>query len=232
MKTPVLVCGVVFLGLVGGAAGYEAGVLTQPSITSPLGTAVPLAAATPSVSPHRKTPEPYPLPAFTTAGLRFHDVDFTVQGTTGGQTRLSVRAPRGWQLVRATERPEEVKFLDPLRERGIRVESGFPPALTTTEARLKLVRELQESQPYENNLHISSQGEDVVIGEDGEPRTVSTLIYTYIPTKTLRYVIVRWVATGPDQRATVEMSITGLPQDAKGLAAVVAEASRTVELRN
>lgn len=232
MKAAVLVCGVVLLGLAGGAAGYEAGLLTEPSSPPPLGTAAPLPGVTPTVPLSRKTPEPNTLAPFTTTGLRFHDVPFTVQGTTGDPTKVTIKAPRGWQLVRATERPQEVRFLDPLQQRGVRVESNYPPTMTTKASRLKLVRELQESQPYENALKISYQGEDTVIGEDGEPRTVSTVIYTYIPTKTLRYVIVRWVATGPDQKATVEMSITGLPQDAKGLAAVLAEASRTVQIKD
>jgi hypothetical protein len=232
VKTAALVCGVVFLALAGGAAGYEAGLLTDGKAPSAQGAASPLAAGSPSVPLSRKTPEPNKTAPFTTAGLRFHEVDFSVQGTTGNPTKMSIRAPRGWQLVRATERPQEVRFLDPLGERAVRVESNYPATLTTEDARLKLVRELQESQPYENDLKISYQGEDTVIGEDGEPRTVSTVIYTYIPKKTVRYVVVRYVATAPDQQATVEMSITGLPQDAKGLAAVLAEASRTVDIKN
>ena len=232
MKAVVLVCGVVLLGLAGGAAGYEAGLLTEPSNPAPLGSAAPLPGASPSAPLAHKTPESNTLAPFTTTGLRFHVVDFSAQGTTGAPTKMAIRAPRGWQLVKATERPQEVRFLDPLQQRGVRVESAYPSIMTTKASRLKLVRELQESQPYENALKISYQGEDTVIGEDGEPRTVSTVIYTYIPTKTLRYVIVRWVATGKDDKATVEMSITGLPQDAKGLAAVLAEASRTVEIKD
>lgn len=232
MKTGVLVCGVVLLGLAGGAAYYEAGLVTDGRTPSPVGSAGPLARSTPSVPLSRKTPVPNTTPPFTAGGLRFHAVDFSVTGTDGDPTELSIRAPSGWRLARATERPQEIRFLDPAGERAIRVESNYPATMTTQAARLKLVRELQESQPYENDLKISYQGEDTIIGEDGEARTVSTVIYTYIPTKTVRYVIVRYVATAPDQQATVEMSVTGLPQDAKGLAAVVAEASRTVEIKN
>jgi hypothetical protein len=139
--------------------------------------------------------------------------------------------PRGWQLTRDPKAPREVKFLDPARERGIRVESGLPESLTTTDSMSQLVTNLEASQPYENDLKIVSQDDDQIV-VDGEPRTVSTLIYTYIPTKTLRYVIVTWVSTGGDDLATVEMSITGLPQDAAALKAILAETTKSVTIRN
>jgi hypothetical protein len=232
VKTAVLVCGVVVLGLVGGAAGYEAGLLTDGSAPSPAGVAAPLAGATPSAQPTRKTPEPNTTAPFTTTGLRFREAPFTVTGTNGQPTEMSIRVPRGWLPINPADRPQEVRFLDPLHERAVRVESNYPALMTTKEARLKLVRELQESQPFQNALTISYQGDDTVIGADGKPRTVSTVIYTYIPKKEVRYVAVRYVATGSDDQATVEMSITGLPQDAKGLSAVMAEASRSVDIKN
>ena len=124
--------------------------------------------------------------------------------------------------------PREVKFLDPRKERAVRVESALPPpAMSTTDSMAQLVANLKSSQPYENDLRILSQT-DEQIEANGESRKVSTLIYTYIPKKTVRYVIVRWIATGGDDNATVEMSVTGLPQDAAGLRAVLLEASRSV----
>jgi hypothetical protein len=71
-----------------------------------------------------------------------------------------------------------------------------------------------------------------VEGDDGSLRTVSTLVYTYIPDEVVRYVIVRWVATGPDDTATVEMSIAGLPQDVKALNEILDQATRSVKFRD
>jgi hypothetical protein len=138
-----------------------------------------------------------------------------------------VRVPAGWQKTVNEDAPGEVKFLDPLRERAARLESGFRNDLTTAQQREKLVRGLESSQPYENDLKIIDQGDDTITGTDGRTRTISTIVYTYIPFKTVRYVIVRWVATAGDSQATVEMSITGLPQDAKALQLIADQAAKS-----
>jgi hypothetical protein len=228
MRTPILVSGVLLLGVLGGAAGYAAGMYETPVVPQSFGAAAPLAPTSPAEQPAVKTPEPSKVPAFTTAGLTFRQFTFTVQPDGERPVRLSIRAPRGWLLTKSPKSPAEVKFLDPLKERGVRVESGFPPDLTTAASRDKLLLDLQRSQAPENNLTILSQTDEQVEA-DGRSRAVSTLIYTYIPNKTRRYVIVRWIATGGDDIATVEMSVTGLPQDAAGLAAVLGEATRTVK---
>ncbi|QNE19461.1 hypothetical protein F1D05_18005 [Kribbella qitaiheensis] len=176
----------------------------------------------------RKVPEPNDLPAFKSKGLTFREQTFSVHPADMGTVKLSIRAPRGWQLTRSPRTPGEVKFLDSLKERGLRVEA-VPPVLTPVDQMTKLIEQLKASQAYENDFQILSQTDGQVQGEDGEQRTVATLIYTFIPIKTVRYVVVRWVATGSDDMATVEMSITGLPQDAAGLAAVTAQASETVQ---
>jgi hypothetical protein len=227
MRTSILVSGVLLLGVLGGAAGYAAGVYETPVVPQSFGAAVPLGTALPAKYLPVKTPEPSKVPAFTTAGLTFRQFTFTVQPGGERSVHLSIRAPRGWQLTKSPRSPAEVKFLDPLKERGVRVESGFPPDLTTAASRDQLLLDLQKSQAPENDLRILSQT-DGQVEADGQSRTVSTLIYTYIPNKTRRYVIVRWIATGGDDLATVEMSVTGLPQDAAGLAAVLGEATRTV----
>lgn len=231
MKTAVLVSGVVLLGLLGAAGGYEVGRLTQPDDLTRSADAgfTPSEQETPLP---RKTPVPSDLAAFTADGLRYRNQKFSVGQGDRPKVEVSLDVPRGWNLTRSPDTPGEVKFLDALRERAIRVESGFAPERTTSESRAKLVGELEASQPYENALTIEESSDSVVTGEDGEPRAVSTLIYTYIPRKTVRYVIVRWVATGDDDRATVEMSITGLPQDADGLRAVTERATTSVTVKD
>lgn len=120
-----------------------------------------------------------------------------------------------------------MKFLDSLRERGVRVEAGFAPGETTAQKRDALILGLKSSQPYENDLRIVAQSDDTITGIDGRERIISTIAYTYVPGKTLRYVIVRWVATAGDSQATVEMSITGLPQDADALNLIADQAARS-----
>jgi hypothetical protein len=233
MKTAALASGVVLLGLVGAAGGYAVGDLTQSS-TAIANNEFPsgddsLPAGYPSDPPlPKKTPEPYSLAPLTADELKFRTQSFTVHDDSGARLPLSIKMPRGWQLTRDPKAPREVKFLDPLKERAVRVESALPPpALSTADSMNQLLANLKSSQPYENDLQILSQT-DEQIATDGEARTVSTLTYTYIPKKTLRYVIVRWISTGDNDTSTVEMSVTGLPQDAAGLHAVLLEASRSV----
>jgi hypothetical protein len=229
MRTPILVSGVLLLGVLSSAAGYAAGVYEASALPQSFGAAAPLGATTsPAEQLPVKTAEPSNVAAFTTAGLTFRQFAFTVQPDGEPPVHLSIRAPRGWQLTKSPKSPAEVKFLDPRKERGVRVESGFPPDLTTAQSRDQLLVDLQKSQPPENDLRILFQT-DGQVEANGRSRAVSTLIYTYIPNKTRRYVIVRWIATGGDDLATVEMSVTGLPQDAAGLASVLGEATRTVK---
>jgi hypothetical protein len=231
VKTAVLASGVIALGLIGAAGGYVVGDLTQPT-TASAGNGYPTGGDTPSADPlPKKTPEPYPKAPLSAAKLRYHTENFSIRDDAGTQVPLSIRMPRGWQLTRDSKAPREVKFLDPAKERGVRVEAGLPESLTTADSMRRLIANLESSQPYENDLKIVSQ-DDEQIELEGTTRTVSTLIYTYIPKKTLRYVIVTWVSTGGDDLATVEMSITGLPQDAAALKAILAETSKSVTIKN
>jgi len=226
------VSSVVLLALAAAAAGYYGGdKYTGSARVYATGPAAPLTTIpTPEQLP-RKIPEPNKVPTLKSNDLTFREQTFTVHPADLDPVRLSVKAPRGWQLTRAPKMPGEVKFLDSPRERGLRVEA-IAPDLSTSDQLAKLIEQLKVSQPYENDFKIISQSDGQVTGEDGEQRTVSTLIYTYIPGKTLRYVIVRWVATGGDDLAAVEMSITGLPQDAAALGEITAEASQTVQQKD
>ncbi|WP_433163191.1 hypothetical protein [Kribbella sp. CA-247076] len=226
MKRPILVSAVLVVTLLGGAAGYYAGDRTEPTPTT-AGEAVPLgevARSEPSVLV--KTPVPNNLAPLET-GLSYQDHAFTVRPAGQQPVQVSIETPDDWRLTKNPKAPAEVKFLDPRNERGVRVEA-VEPAKSTADARQELVVGLRQSQAPENDLRILSETDEQVEDDEGRPRSVSTLIYTFIPNQTRRYVIVRWVVTGDDDLASIEMSITGLPQDAKGLDEVLRRATRTV----
>jgi hypothetical protein len=225
VKRPILVSAIVPITFLSAAAGYFAGDRTEPAPTQS-GQALPLGGASSSEpSVPVKTPVPSDVEALET-GLAYQRHTFTVTPEGGQPVQVSIETPDGWRLTQNPKAPAEVKFLDRLDERGVRVEA-VEPKQTTAEAREQLVVGLRQSQAPENDLRILSQTDEQIEGDDGRPRTVSTLIYTYIPKQTRRYVIVRWVAID-DDLTEVEMSITGLPQDADGLAEVLRQATRTV----
>lgn len=228
MKRPILVSGVVLITLLGAAGGYYTGDRTELPVPTAAGEAVPLGGASPS-QPQltRKTPKPNNLTALQVDELDFRTQKFTVHQDSQPPVRLSVRVPDGWRKTVDKKAPGEVKFLDSLRERGVRVEAGFQPGLTTAQMRDKLIQGLESSQPYENNLQIVAKTDDTITGSDGRPRETSTVVYTFIPGKDVRYVIVRWVATAGDSMATVEMSITGLPQDKAALHLIADQAAKS-----
>ncbi|TDD25399.1 hypothetical protein E1218_15005 [Kribbella turkmenica] len=230
MKRPILVTGILAITLLGAAAGYYTGDHTEPAPTA-AGEAVPLGGVAPSEpTVPVKTPVPNDLAALET-GLSYERHLFTVRPAGQQPVQISIKTPDRWRLTKDPDAPAEVKFLDPRNERAVRVEA-VEPTETTTDSRKKLVVGLRQSQAPENDLRILSQTDEQVEDDEGRLRAVSTLVYTYIPNKTRRYVIVRWVATGEDDRTTVEMSITGLPQDAKGLDEVLHQATRTVRETN
>ncbi len=227
MKRPILVSALVLITLLGAAGGYYTGDRTEHPVPTASGEAVPLGEVSPSPQLTRKTPEPNNLEALRTTELNFRNQRFTVQQDSQPPVRLAVRVPAGWQKTTNKEAPGEVKFLDSLRERGVRVEAGFRPGLTTAEMRDRLIQGLESSQPYENNLQIVAKTDDTITGIDGRPRETSTVIYTFIPGKDVRYVIVRWVATAGDSMAKVEMSVTGLPQDKSALQLIADQAAKS-----
>jgi hypothetical protein len=219
----------------GVAGGYFTGDrMDQPTPTAsgeaaPLGQLPPPTTTTPTTptpSLPVKTPVPSDVPPLET-GLEYQRRNFTV--TPPGQSvDLSIKVPSGWKLRRDTKSTSEVRFLDELEERAVRVESDEPATLTPEAARASLLIGLKQSQPPENDLQIVSQTTSTVTGDDGEPRSVATLIYTYIPKETLRYVIVRWIAMPGSNLVSVEMSITGLPQDAPALQEILKTATESV----
>ncbi|WP_329004108.1 hypothetical protein OHA18_11975 [Kribbella sp. NBC_00709] len=231
----VLLAGLLLLALaLGVGGGYYTGDRMDTPDPTASGTAGPLGAVSVSPSP---TPTEPPLPVKTPVpsnleplgtGLDYTRHAFTVTPQDEPSVQLSIETPQGWRLgARDPKRPGEVKYLDNLKERGVRVEAIEPVDTLPADAMAKLIVDLKKSQPPQNDVQIVSQTPGTVTGDDGDPRPVATLIYTYIPGDTLRYVIVRWVAID-GQLTNVEMSITGLPQDAGALDEVLQHATASV----
>ncbi|MEU8224711.1 hypothetical protein [Kribbella sp. NPDC048915] len=233
----VVAAGLLLLALaLGVGGGYAAGdYLDRPTAA---GTAAPLGEVSPSPTPSPsepslpvKTPVPSNVEPLNT-GLEYTTHSVTVTPKGAAPVRLAVETPQGWRLApRDPERPAEFKYLDKLRERGVRVEAVEPAVRTPADELAKLVVDLKKSVPAEDGLRIISQTSDEqILGDDGRPRSVATLIYTYIPGETLRYVVVRWIAVNDNPFATIEMSITGLPQDATGLDEVLLHATQSARV--
>jgi hypothetical protein len=232
----VLLAGLLLLALaLGVGGGYYAGDRYDTPEPSAIGTAGPLGVVSSSPSPTPtptepslpiKTPVPNNLDPLET-GLNYTRHTFTVTPEGQPSVDLAVETPQGWRLTRDEKYPAEVKYLDNLKVRGVRVQAVEPVVQTPADAMAQLVLNLKSSQPPQNDLQIRSQTRGTVDGDDGQPRPVATLIYTYIPSDTLRYVIVRWVAT-QGQLTDVAMSITGVPQDADALNEVLEKATTTV----
>jgi hypothetical protein len=232
----VLLVGLLLLALALGAGGgyYVGDYLGAPQQTAS-GAAAPLgevaSSPTPTPTPTEpslpvKIPVPNNLEPLET-GLEYAERSFTVTPKDERSVRLSIEVPRGWRLKKDPKRPAEVKYLDKLEERAVRVEAVEPASKTPEAERDQLIVDLKKSQAPQNDVRVVSRTTEVITGNDGEPRSVATLIYTYIPGETLRYVIVRWIAIN-GQLTNVEMSITGLPQDADGLGEVLDRASASV----
>ncbi|NUR99778.1 MAG: hypothetical protein HOV67_31550, partial [Kribbellaceae bacterium] len=161
-------------------------------------------------------------------GLNYATRTFTVHPEPDQAVQLSLRIPQGWNLTRDPKRPDEVKFMDDLRQRAVRVQSvAQAQQKTPAELLAQLVVNLKTSQPPQNDVQIIAQRTTPVVGDDGVSRAAATLIYTYIPGDVLRYVIVRFVATN-GQPANVSMSVTGIPADVPALEEIVQKASASV----
>ncbi|MGW6199888.1 hypothetical protein ACWF0M_27315 [Kribbella sp. NPDC055110] len=231
----VLLAGLLLLALaLGAGSGYYAGDYLDTPEPTASGTAGPLGDISPSPTP---TPTEPPLPVKTPipnnldpleTGLNYTNHTFTVTPKDAEPVQLTIETPQGWKIAdRDPKRPGEVKYLDKLRERGVRVEAVAPAKVTPKDEMAQLIVDLKKSQAPENDVQVISDTTDVVTGDDGESRSVATLIYTFIPGQTLRYVIVRWIAIN-GELTNVEMSITGLPQDAPALDEVLQRATASV----
>lgn len=233
----VLLVGLLLLALaLGVGGGYYAGdYLDSPEPTAS-GTAGPLGAVSPSPTPAPTPTEP-PLPVKTPIpitvdplqpGLDYSERSFSVTAKDGQTVRLDVEIPQEWRLTkRDPKHPDWVKYATEPDQRSVRVQADEPAEGTPADELAQLIVDLKKSQPLENDLRIVDHRSETITGDDGAPRSVATLIYTYIPGKTRWYVIVRWIAIN-GQNTNVEMSVTGFTEDADALKEIVDKASTSV----
>ncbi|MFF0265573.1 hypothetical protein [Kribbella sp. NPDC004536] len=233
----VLLVGLLLLALaLGVGGGYYAGDYLDGPDPSTSGAADPLGEVSPSPTPSQTPTEP-PLPVKTPVpsnldplqpGMNYTNRTFTVHPEPDQAVQLSLQIPDGWKLTRDDRYPGEVKFLDKLKQRAVRVQSVDPAQQKTpAEAMAQLVVNLKTSQPPQNNVQIVAQTPETITGDDGVPRSAATLTYTYVPSDVLRYVFVRFIATN-GQLANISMSVSGIPADAPALTEILKNASSSV----
>jgi hypothetical protein len=222
--------GLLAVTLLGGAGGYGIGWLTTSAASeTSTGQAVPLAAISPSVSPSPptgtpsstpeppKTPEPDNSPALLASDLSYKTRDFVAEGTV--HSKVTVKVPKNWKMTQP-DPMDSARFTDPTTKRWIRIEAGFTitrPPKDSMAAKVALLNTISPSQAL---TYLSQE-------VDPTART-ATLTYTYIPDKTLRYVVVRWVALDASGNVGTEISVTGLRQDRGALLDVLDHATTSV----
>jgi hypothetical protein len=226
----LLSTGLLGATLLGGAGGYGLGLLTSPAAAASKGVAAPLEATrsssttTPPPPVQVKTPKPDNTPPLVESDLTYRTREFTAVAAV--TSKISVKVPRDWRMTQPYPQIE-ARFTDPTTKRWIRVESGFTVRRPPAESMAARVAELKQVDPAEA-LKIISEQSGTGTHDDGTPLTYSTLIYSYIPVDTTRYVIVRWVALDKSGLAAVEMTSTGLPQDRPALSSVLQHATESV----
>jgi hypothetical protein len=228
----LLSTGLLGATLLGGAGGYGLGLLTGPAAAASKGVAAPLEAtrSTSTTSPpppppvQVKTPKPDNTPPLVERDLTYLTREFTAVAAV--TSKISVAVPKNWRMTQPNPQIE-ARFTDPTTKRWIRVEAGFTVRRPTAESMAARVAELKQGNPAAE-LKIISQQSGTATHDDGTPLTYSTLIYSYIPGDTTRYVIVRWVTLAKSGLAAVEMTSTGLPQDRPALLSVLQRATKSV----
>ena len=240
-STPQLLAAVLASAVIGVGGGYAVAVVTEPDLPGASGQPAPLPGSgdrvvpTPKPSARTVSPEPDDTSPLSTA-LVYRRKTFTVQAAL--RSEVSLHAPADWSQTEP--RADRQQFTDPLGKRWLRIESGFNPLRSPADSRTAKMELLQDTDPPNPNLKMDdSRPDETLKGRDGEPRSISTLIYTYAPEKTgapntyaTRLVITRWIAFGEGENTGVELSISGLPQDVKALAKVIDRATETVTRRD
>ncbi|HEY0692756.1 MAG TPA: hypothetical protein VGD71_27415 [Kribbella sp.] len=226
----LLSTGLLGATLLGGAGGYGLGLLTGPAVAASKGIAAPLevakSASTPTPPPpvQVKTPKPDNTPPLVESNLTYRTREFVAVAAV--TSKISVRVPKNWQMTQPYPKIE-ARFTDSTTKRWIRLEAGFTVRRPPAESMAARVAELKQGDPAVA-LKIISQQSGTAIHDAGTPLSYSTLIYSYIPGDSTRYVIVRWVALDKSGLAAVEMASTGLPQDRSALLAVLQHATESV----
>jgi hypothetical protein len=239
-STPQLLAAVLAFGVIGVGGGYAAGVITEPSIPGASGQPAPLAGSAGEGVP---TPKQSARTVSTTPDdTRRLDPDIVYRRKTfevraAFRSEVSLHVPADWW--QSEPRDDREQFTDPLRKRWIRIESGFTPLRSPNDSRAAQIARLLDAEPPNPNLKLDdSRPDETREGRDGRPRSISTLVYTYAPKSSTtnayvtRLVLTRWIAFGEGGNTEVELSVTGLPQDAKALEKILDRATDTVTRRD
>jgi hypothetical protein len=211
--------GLLAVTLLGGAGGYGLGLVTTDQQASAGTAAAPLPGDSSSTSPSTppSTPTKYIVPD-TTKPLQADDIhyktrEFTVSSVV--ESKVSMRVPGAWDMT-VQDPPKYVRFNEPARKRWIRIEAGFSITRAPAASMAAKMAELK-ILPAGQMLTFKSQHID--------PETKNaTLVYTYVPEQSVRYVMVRWVAN-PEGLCIFEIAVTGLPQDKAALEDVLDHAT-------
>lgn len=233
---------VIGVTVLSGAAGFAGGKLSTPAELHPKPvTSDPLAAvptlpstsptpSTPTPPPSTRTPVPDNTKALRLADLTFHEVKASLQLPKDPPVTSDVTAqvPEGWEYTATEGHSDWAIYREPGNRRWVRIESGFTVRRATTASMAERIDKLS-ALSSDQQLKILSNVTRVEKGDDGQERTFSTLVYTYLPPQgvSTKYVIVRWVGFGDGQSA-VEMAVVGLPQDSVALEGVLDKAALSV----
>jgi hypothetical protein len=207
-RRALLGAGLLTLAGVGGAGGYGVGLFLtdEPSLA---GTAAPLPMAAgpgPSATPSTPAPPPKSIVPDDSKALNKDDLEYRIRQFTATSVVRSVvrlKVPRDWSFTQP-DPPKIGRYTDPTSKRWIRIEAGFTVRRPPAESMAQRLTDLA-TVPAAQMLSIKSQTVDPDTKE-------ATLVYTYVPENSLRYVIIRWVANH-EGLCTFEIAVTGLPQD-------------------
>ena len=218
----LLASGLVAVIAIGGAGGYGVGLLTTAErsdaatgAAAPLGslqpaTPSPTVSSTPTLPPKKIVPDnSEPLNA---DDLYYKTRQFTA--TSVVRSKVSLRVPGNWSFTQP-DPPKIGRYTDPTGKRWLRIEAGFTIRRSPAESMAAKLVDLR-TVPANQMLSIKSQTVDPDTHD-------ATLVYTYVPDNSVRYVVVRWVANG-DGLCTFEIAVTGLPQDQAALEDVLQHA--------
>lgn len=212
--------GLVLITALGGAGGYGVGLLSTGEQAAASGTAAPLGGVqvpTPSVTPSPTPPPKKVVPdssePLSADDLHYRTREFTAISVVRSNVRL--RVPSTWSFTQP-DPPTVGRYTDPTSKRWIRIEAGFTIRRPPAESMAAKIADLR-SVPAGQMLEIKSETVDPGTGD-------ATLVYTYVPDNSIRYVIVRWVAND-DRLCTFEIAATGLPQDKAALEDILEHAA-------
>jgi len=220
----LLASGVVAMAAVGGAGGYGIGLLTTAEQSAAAtGPAAPLGGGGSTSPGPSGTPSPTPTPPkkvvpdnskpLRVDDLRYKTRDFTAINAV--RSDVTLRVPSNWTFTHP-DPPTVGRYTDPTAKRWLRIEAGFTIRRAPAESMAAKMQDLQ-SVPANQLLSIKSHTVD--------PDTQSaTLVYTYVPDNSTRYVVVQWVANSAGL-CTFEIAATGLPQDRLALEDILQHAA-------